>query len=321
MDRRNFLTAAAAIGLTAPALVRRGFAADQPKTLNLGFQKTGIPLVARQLKVFEKRFEPRGIAINWVEFTQGLTLLQALDLGDISFGNAGNVGCIFVQAAGGHIAYVAAQPSSPRGEGILVKADSPIKTLADLKGKKVAYAAGSSSHNLIAAALQKAGLSLSDIETVKLGAADAIFAYENDNVDAWVIWDPYFTIGQSKAPSRVLAYSGDVLKDNAGFLLANTGFAADHPDLVQEFIDGSKEAADWAKAHLDDVTEALATATGIDKDVMTTVDRNASFDVVSLSNAILDGQQATADRLFALKLIPTAVKVRDIVWGPAVPKA
>jgi sulfonate transport system substrate-binding protein len=320
MDRRNF-RAAAAVGLAAPGLVRRTFAADQPKVINLGFQKTGIPLVARQLKVFERRFEPKGIAINWVEFTQGLLLLQALDLGDISFGNSGNVGCIFVQAAGGHIAYVAAQPSAPKGEGILVKANSAIKTLADLKGKKVAYAAGSSSHNLIAAALQKAGLSLNDIETVNLGASDAIFAYENDNVDAWVIWDPYFTIGQSKAPSRVLAFSGDVLKDSAGFLLANSQFAADHPDLVQEFIAGSREAGDWAKAHIDDVTTALAATTGIDKGVMTTVDKNASFDVVPLSNAILDGQQATADRLLNLKLIPTAVKVRDIVWAPAAPKA
>ena len=112
MDRRKFV-AVAAVGLAAPALIGRAFAADQPTTLNLGFQKTGIPLVARQLKVFEKRFEPKGIAINWVEFTQGLLLLQALDLGDISFGNSGNVGCVFVQAAGGHITYVAAQPSAP----------------------------------------------------------------------------------------------------------------------------------------------------------------------------------------------------------------
>ncbi|HXZ07791.1 MAG TPA: ABC transporter substrate-binding protein, partial [Paraburkholderia sp.] len=159
--RRQFLAASAALaGSTLITPMTKVFAAT-PDTISLGFQKTGIPLVARQLKVFEKRFEPRGIKVNWVEFPSGLVLLQALDIGQISFGNSGNVGCIFQQAAGGHIDYIAAQPSGPKSEGILVKANSPIRQLADLRGKKVGYAKGSSSHDLIAAALEKSGVKLS----------------------------------------------------------------------------------------------------------------------------------------------------------------
>ena len=311
--RRQFLAVSAALaGATFITPLSEAFAAP-PDTISLGFQKTGIPLVARQLKVFEKRFEPHGIKVNWVEFPSGLTLLQALDIGQISFGNSGNVGCIFQQAAGGHIDYIAAQPSGPKSEGILVHANSGIRKLADLRGKKVGYAKGSSSHDLIAAALEKAGVKLTEINSISLSAADAAFAYDSGDIDAWVIWDPYFTIAQKRTPSRVLAYTGDI-KPTSGFLLANSSFAAAHPELVREYIDGSKEAAAWAKSHPDEVTTALATATGIPAEVMAQVNQHASFDVTGLSAPLLDAQQNTADRLFALGLIPNKVNVRDIVW-------
>jgi sulfonate transport system substrate-binding protein len=313
--RRHFLAAGAALAassLIAP--IRPAFAtATSPDTITLGFQKTGIPLVARQLKVFEKRFEPRGIKVNWLEFPSGLVLLQALDMGQIAFGNSGNVGCIFQQAAGGRIDYIAAQPSGPKSEGILVNERSGIRKLADLRGKKVAYAKGSSSHDLIAAALEQNGVRLTDIDSISLSAADAAFAYHSGHVDAWVVWDPYFTIAQQSTPSRVLAYTGDI-KPTSGFLLANSSFAAAHPELVRDYVDGSKEAAAWAKAHPAEVTAALASATGIAPDVMALVNRNASFDVTALDAPLLDAQQNTADRLFALGLIPKKVNVRDIVW-------
>jgi sulfonate transport system substrate-binding protein len=311
--RRQFLVAGAvAFAGAAFATSARKVSAATPDTISLGFQKTGIPLVARQLKVFEKRFEARGIRVKWIEFPSGLTLLQALDMGVIAFGNSGNVGCIFSQASGGHVNYIAAQPSGAKSEGILVKADSNIHTLADLRGKKVGYAKGSSSHDLIAAALEKAGVKLSEIETFSLGAADAAFAYEGGNIDAWVVWDPYFTLAQKHTPSRVLAYSGDIVS-SAGFLLANSTFAA-HPDLVNEYIEGSKQASEWAKTHPADVTDLLSSATGIAPDVMAAVNRNANFDVIALDARLLDNQQATADRLFALGLIPKKVDVREIVW-------
>ncbi|MGO4714618.1 aliphatic sulfonate ABC transporter substrate-binding protein [Bradyrhizobium sp. 2TAF24] len=286
------------------------------ETITLGFQKTGIPLVARELRVFERRFEPKGIKVNWAEFTSGLNLLQAMDVGSVSFGNAGNVGCIFVQAAGGRIVYLAAQPSGAKSEGILVKQASPIRTLADLKGRRVGYAKGSSSHNLLAAALEQKGLSLTDVTSVGLGAADGAFAFENGSIDAWVIWDPYMGIAQARSATRVLAYSGDVIADNAGFLLANAAFAASHPALVRDLVEGSAEAGAWAKAHRDEVTAALAQATGIEASVLAEVNARAGFDVVPLSEPILASQQTTADRLTRLGVVPKPVPVREIVWQP-----
>ena len=316
ISRRHFAIAA---GAASVGLATRSWSASglRGSPLTLGYQKTGIPLVARQLKVFEKRFEPQGIRIEWAEFTSGLNLLQAMDTGDVAFGNAGNVGCIFLQASGGRVAYVAAQPSTPKSEGILVKDDSPIRTLADLKGKKIGYAKGSSSHNLVAAALESQGLDIKAVTSIGLSAADAAFAFDGGNIDAWAIWDPYFTIAQRRGKTRVIAYQGDVLKDSAGFLLANTEFAKAWPAHVQSLVDGSAEAGEWAKRNLGEVTKSLSAATGMPLDVVAEVNANAGFDVGPLTPAIPDSQQRTADRLFKLGVLPRAVEVRNAVWSGA----
>lgn len=316
--RRRF-TLAAAASMASAVLVRPAWSADglKGRTLTLGYQKTGIPLVARQLGVFEKRFEPLGIKVEWAEFTSGLNLLQAMDTGDVAFGNAGNVGCIFLQASGGRVVYVAAQPATPRSEGILVKEDSPIRGIADLRGRRIGYARGSSSHNLVAAALEANAIDLRDVTSIALGAADAAFAFDGGNIDAWAVWDPYLTVARRQNRTRVIAWQGDILRDNAGFLLANATFAKAYPEHVRALVEGSVEAGLWARGHLDEVTTALAAATGMKPDVVAEVNRNAGFDVGPLTAPILDAQQRTADRLLRLGVIPRAVKVRDVVWTGA----
>jgi sulfonate transport system substrate-binding protein len=299
------------------ALRSRAARADQPSQVNLGYQKTGIPLLARQLQAYERRLEPLGIKVNWVEFLSGLLLLQAMDQGSVDFGNSGDVGTLFLQASGGAVVYVAAQPTAPHGEGILVKADSPIRQVADLKGKRVAFARGSSSHNVIIAALEAAGLSVTDIEPAALGAPDASFAFLKGAVDAWVVWDPFFTMAQVREATRVIAYTGDVLQGNASFLLANRRFAERYPTLVSTLVDGAAEVGAWARDHSRDTTAALAAATGIDPAIMQIVEHNASFSIVPVSDAIVAGHQATADRFFRLGLLPRAVRVSDAVWHPS----
>lgn len=322
ITRRRFTLGSAAASVAAFTTARPAWSANGFKgsTLTLGYQKTGIPLVARQLGVFEKRFEPLGIKVEWAEFSSGLNLLQAMDAGEVAFGNAGNVGCIFLQASGGRVAYVAAQPATPKSEGILVKAGSPIASIADLKGKRIGYARGSSSHNLVAAALETHGLDIKDVTSIGLGAADAAFAFDGDGIDAWAVWDPFFTIAQRRNKTRVLAWQGDILQDNAGFLLANSAFARSSPEHVKALVAGSVEAGIWAQAHLDEVSRLLAGASGMPLDVVTEANRNAGFEVGPLTGPILDAQQRTAERLFRLGVVPKQVNVREIVWtGPAGP--
>ena len=133
---------------------------------------------------------------SWVEFPAGPQLLEALAVGSVDFGATGDSPPVFAQAAGKDLFYVGAEPPKPDSSAILVKPDSPLKTLADLKGKRVALQKGSSSHFLLVQALKKAGLQWSDIQPVYLPPADARAAFERGAVDAWAIWDPYYAAAE-----------------------------------------------------------------------------------------------------------------------------
>lgn len=289
--------------------------APAPKEFRIGYQKIGLIVVARQQGVIEKRLAAQGTKVQWVEFQAGPPLLEALNAGSIDFGYTGDAPPIFSQAAGGNLVYVAASAPSGDGEAILVKETSPIRSVADLKGRKVAVGRGTSAHNLLVAALEKAGLAFSDITPAYLTPADAGSAFANDSVDAWSIWDPYFAVAQARSQTRVLTTSGQTL-DVSAYFLANRTFAEKHPGVVAGTLAAISEAAAWAEGHRDEVAQALASVTGIPFAIQKAAADRTQFAVRPLSDAILANQQATADRFHRLGLIPRAITIRDAVWTP-----
>ena len=164
MYRRHLLAAPLAAALAMPAIRTRAAAA---KTLRMGFQK-GEPtqLAAKQNRDLENRLAPLGWDVGWAEFQFGPPLLEAMRAGSIDFGAVGDTPPIFSQAAHGDLLYVSALRSG--SQAILLPPDSPIRTLADLKGKKVAFGRGSSAHNFLIKALAKAGLHYPDIQPLSL---------------------------------------------------------------------------------------------------------------------------------------------------------
>src|SRR4029453_9153696 len=123
----------------------------------IGYQKNGVLVIARQQGALEKRFAKAGVAIKWVEFSSGPPMMEAMNAGSIDFGAVGDSPPIFAQAAGANIVYAAGQPIT-NGQGILVPQNSPIRTLADLRGKRVGFTKASSANNFTIAALESAGL-------------------------------------------------------------------------------------------------------------------------------------------------------------------
>ena len=126
----------------------------QDKVVRIGFQKYGKLILLKSKGSLEEKLEPLGYQGGWTEFPAGPQLLEALNVGAIDFGNTGEAPPIFAQAAGAPLLYVAYEPPAPKGEAILVPKDSPIKTVADLKGKKIALNKGSNVHYLLVKALE-----------------------------------------------------------------------------------------------------------------------------------------------------------------------
>ncbi len=312
MHRRRFLGATlAALALTAaiPAV-----AGEAPKVFNVGYQKIGVLVVARQQQLIEKALEPQGITVNWVEFQAGPPLLEALNVGSIDFGYTGDSPPIFSQAAGGNLVYVAAIPSKGVGSAIVVPKDSPIQSLADLKGKTVGFTKGSSAHNVIVAALEKVGLTYADITPAYLSPADAGAAFASGAIDAWSIWDPFYANVEKTQGARVLADGKEILGITNGFFLANASFAKEHPGIVKAAVTSVQAAGDWANANHDKVAQSLSEITKIPFDVQQGRRRAHRFRRHAALDEIVASQQAVADRFAKLGLIPKPIVVKDIVW-------
>ena len=314
MLRRDFLRfslGAALIGFpgSSGAQVRA-----TAKELRIGYQKNGVLVIARQQAVLEHNLAAHGIDVKWSEFTSGPPMLEAMNAGAIDVGQVGDTPPIFAQAAGAAIVYVAGQPST-NGQGILVKQNSPIHTLADLKGKRIGFTQGSSAHNVTLLALEKAGLTYADITPVYLSPPDGAAAFARDSIDAWAIWDPYFAIGETHG-GRILVNASEVGKTNS-FYIGNRDFAARDPQLLRAVLDTLAETAKWAEANRDKVAKSLADVTGVDLAIQTIAANRSSFVIGKLTDEIIATQQAVADRFQKLGLIPKPIIVRDAVWGGA----
>ena len=177
MKRREFLKLS--LGATAAASLSPEVRAQASlKEIRIGYQKTGVLVIARQQAVLEKRFAGKQIGIKWIEFTSGPPLLEAMSTGSVDLGSVGDTPPIFAQAANANIVYVAGSRIT-NGQGILVPANSSIRTIADLKGKRVGFTKGTSAHNVVIATLEKAGLTYEDITPVYLTPPDAGPAFAN----------------------------------------------------------------------------------------------------------------------------------------------
>jgi sulfonate transport system substrate-binding protein len=311
VNRRDILIAASA-SLTA-ALASRAISAEPPKELRIGYQKIGALLIVKAQKALEQRFGPEGVRVRWVEFAFGPPLLEALGAGAIDYGYTGDAPPIFAQAARANLLYAAAIPARGYGQAIVVPAASTIQNVSELAGKKVAVAKASSAHNLLVAALESAKLPWTAITPIYLAPPDAAAAFVRGAVDAWSIWDPFFAIAELKQKARALPLDRKVTTQNS-FFLVNSGFAAKHPEVVAAINGAVATTTSWADQHRDQVAAILAEASGVELAAeQRSVDR-AEFTFGALNNDVLDQQQAVADRFQTLGLIPTPIRVRDIVW-------
>lgn len=311
LKRRHLIAAAPVAVLAAPAIAQSP--AGKARELRFGYQRSGTLLISKQQGVLEKRLKPLGVDVKWVEFSFGPPLLEAMNVGSIDYGTVGDTPPIFAQAAKAKLVYVAAVEGAGSGSAILVPPGSTLQTLADLKGKRVGFARASSAHNLTIAAIEKAGLTWSDITPVQLPPADARTAFESGALDAWTIWDPYFAVAEKRPGVRILASARGIAKQNA-FFLGNADYARANPEIIAAVNEELAKVALWAESHRDAVAQVLSEATGIDLASWQRAVQRTDYRVAPLDDNVIGEQQQVADRFHRLGLIPNKIAVRDIVW-------
>ena len=306
----------AALALVVNLLLTPVARAQEKTELRIGYQKAASLFVLQRAQgTLEKRLLALNASVKWIEFPAGPQLLEGLNLGAVDVGYVGEAPPIFAQAAGAKFAYIGYDPAAPEAEAILVPKDSGIRSVAELKGKKVVLNKASNVHYLLVKLLEKNGLKFTDIQAVYLPPADARAAFESGNVDAWVIWDPFAAATEKAIGARVLA-DGRGVVNNYQYYLAERSFVAKNPKIIQALFDDSVIQGRWLKANLRKAAEQIAPVQGLPVDVVELSLKRYEFNVKPVPDSVIADQQKLADTFFELKLIPRAIAVRDAAYRP-----
>lgn len=288
--------------------------AQSSQTLRIGYQKSASLFVLQRAQgSLENKLQPLGVQVKWVEFPAGPQLLEGLNVGAVDVGFVGEAPPIFAQAAGAQFVYIGYDPAAPQAEAILVPHDSPIQTVAQLKGKKVALNKGSNVHYLLVRQLEKHGLSLNDIQPVYLAPADGRAAFESKSVDAWVIWDPFQAAAEKAAQARVLADGSAGVANNYQYYLGARAYVQRNPKVIQVLFEDAVDRGIWLKKNLQAAAQIIAPLQGLPVPVVELALQRYQFNVKPITAEIAADQQKIADSFYALKLIPHPIRVQDAV--------
>ncbi|MCJ2073320.1 sulfonate ABC transporter substrate-binding protein [Methylobacterium sp. J-030] len=311
------LLLSAGLGLAAAALLRPARAAG---SIRIGYQKYGSLVLLKGRGTLEAALQPLGTTVSWSEFPSGPPLMEALNAGAVDFGSAGEAPPIFAQAASAELRYVGTEPPAPRGEAILVPKDSPIRSLADLRGKTIALNKGSNVHYLLVRALGQGGIPYDAVKLAFLAPADANAAFVRGSVDAWAIWDPFLAAAERSTGARVLAdgkgVDGTGIAPNRQFYLSRRGFTDSSPEVVSAVLKAIGEVDAWAAGHAESVAAELAPTVGIPAPVLSVALGRLSYGVAPLDATVIADQQKVADAFHTLGLLPKPIRIADAVWTP-----
>lgn len=312
LSRRSLLQISG-LSLSGLATVARSASARaDSRVLRVGYQSSSVALTLLKAQgLLEKRLKPLGYDVHWALFTSGPPVLEALNAGAVDFAFTGEPPPIFAQAAGVPVVYAAATQPSPDAVGILTEPGSPIKTVADLAGRKVAVAKGSSAHYLLVAALQHAGLNYSEIRPVYLQPPDGRIALQSGSVDAWSIWDPFLAAAQG-AGAQVLT-NGTGLMPNRAFYLSSRSFATQNAPALAAAIDAVKEIEAWEPSHIAQMAVDVSRTTGVPPATLKIWFTREKFGVSPITPAIIADQQHIADTFASLGLIPRKINIAEAI--------
>lgn len=311
--------AALVLGCAVSVFAQAQAAGAAGKVLRVGYQKSSTLAVVLQANgELESALRLLGVVVSWHEFTSGMPLLEAVNTGSVDFSaDVADTVPLFAQAAGARIAYVAEEAASPLAQAILVSADSGIRTIADLKGRKVAVTKGAGSHFLVLAALASGGLTFRDISPAYLSPADGRAAFVSGKVDAWAAWDPYLSSVVRQTGARVLTDGREGLASYKRYYLASAGYAEANGDVLAVVFAKLQETGEWVKGNSQEAARLLAGVWGIDADVIAEANSHRSYRIGAVSPASLGEQQRIADAFFAEGLIPVKVDATEVrIWAP-----
>lgn len=276
---------AVGIAMTASAL-----AADTV-TLRVGDQKGGN----RSLLEIAGLAKDLPYKIEWSEFPAAAPILEALNAGALDVGYTGDLAFLSVYAAGAPIKAIGGTRADARTQAILVRQDSPIKSAADLKGKRLAGTRGGWGQFLIDATLENSGNRIEDATFAPLGPVDAKIALVAGSIDGWAVWEPYVSYAALKDNARIVT-TGERLTPTITFIVASDGAIATKRAAVQDLVQRLNKARLWSLDHLAEYAKSTAELTKLPEDVLLSAYAAQRTSPIAIDENIVKEVQEASDR-------------------------
>jgi sulfonate transport system substrate-binding protein len=250
--------------------------------------------------------------LEWAEFPATAPALEALAAGAIDLRGSAAAPLIFALSSGAQIKAVAVLHLEGRRDqdAILVLPNSPIHTVAELRGKRIGTNKGSVGHHLVLAALQQAGIPFDAVTIQFLLPADAKAALEGGAVDAWSTWDPYVSIAEVQDHLRPIV-DGTGLPMTDGVIVSSSASIAAKRTQLQDFLRRLAHAQSWARQHPDAYAKIYSAQTGLSLEVTQLMVRHLNYDYVPIEDADVQGHQQVADLYLRAGVIRQAVDMRN----------
>ena len=288
-------------------LLTGAFPASAETVLKVGDQKGGhraLMEAAGVLKDLPYR-------LDWHEFPAAAPLLEALNAGAIDSGVAGDAPFTFAAAAGPPIRAVFAIRQNQGGLAVLVKPDSPVRGIADLKGKRVATGRGSVGHMLLLAALEEAGLKPEDFKLTFLLPADARMALISGSIDAWSTWEPYTSQLETSGAARIVK-DGRGITSGLSFQVARTSAIRDKREALEDFVRRLAQARVWGTAHHEAFAATWSKLMSLPPEVPLAWFKRADIKPVEIDEGVVSDLQRVIDLYHRNRLIPKRVEAAEV---------
>ncbi|HKY81683.1 MAG TPA: ABC transporter substrate-binding protein [Sphingobium sp.] len=273
------------LALIAALILFRSGGQDDVPVLRVGNQKG----TTRAVMEASGALKDLPYRIEWSEFPAAQHLLEALTANATDVGLVGDAPFLFSYVGGSPLKVISVAALGRNGEsvGILVPKASPIRSIADLKGKKIATGKISIGHYLLLRALEKQGLTTRDIHPVYLPPNDALSAFSAGSIDGWATWAPFLDAALLQGKARILV-DGQGLVTGYGYHVATPDAIRDKAGLLRDFTRRVARAYAWANTHEREYGLALAKATGLPADVAQSFARRNNPHSVAFSDTLVD---------------------------------
>ena len=308
------LTAAACSSSSSPAAsssaaAKSGAAAVNVSsvTLNIGDQKgTGAQALLQAAGLISKL----PFKADWTDFTSGPPMLQAMGSGSVDIGGVGDAPPVFAASGGEQVAIAGARTTPGAAAALVVPKNSPITSISQLKGKKIAVAQGSSADYHLLTVLNKAGLTTKQVTLEYLQPAEALAAFNSGHIDAWDIWSPYIEQVTGQDNARILV-NGDGYGAPYSFEVASRAALNDPAKAaaIRDYLTTLNQAYVWSATHISTWAKLWADATGLPSGIMVQAAKDDVNKPVTITSGVISAEQQLVTAFAKAGLIPNSVNI------------